>query len=175
MSTDRTKIKVQQEGEYLTAEAASAGSIAGMSNAKIAIAAMHSRLQNALKTGSENAATNVAETQCGFVPFKSKISKIGISVTSNVASDNTDYTVVKFFGRFNGTSTLIGSWNTHGGGQGALTTAGPGVIATAAGGLVTNANGTMVENSGLTYTIEKYGAGKALGQYTVFSLWLEEV
>lgn len=166
--TDREKIKNQQEGVYLTAQ--------NISSAKDAVDAMHCRpFGPFLKTGSENAATNVAESPMGFVPHKSRLKKLGIQVAANIAADGTDYTLFKFYKRWNGTSTLIASWNTHTNAQGALTTASPGIISSLATGLVTNSDADIPADYGLTYEILKFGAGKAVNTLTVFSPWLEEI
>lgn len=166
-STDRERIKDQQEGVYLTT--------GGMTNAKSAVDQMHCRALSFPKVGTENAETNVAETVMGFVPHKSRAKKFGLMTGTNIESDNTDYLVVKFFKRKAGTSTLIGSWNTHGGAQGAITTAGPAVISSAATGLVTNSDADIAEDSEITYSITKVAAGKAVAQYSIFSAWLEEI
>lgn len=163
--TDRKRIKDLQEGVHVA--------IAGITNARTSTHELHRRTRDFLKVGSENAATNVAETYLGTVHRKSKAKNIGITST-NVATDNTDYTVIKFFKRKAGVSTLVGSWNTHGGAQGALTDQGPNLIALNAG-LITNSDAEFAENSMFTYTITKAGAGKAIPQYATFSPDFEEI
>lgn len=166
--TDRDKVKDQQEGEFLTAK--------DIVSAKTAVQDMHSRTACAhRKMGAENAATNVAELPIGFVPVKSKPRKIGIRVVTNIAADNSHYAVIHFYGRKAGTSTLVGSWNTHGGAQGALTTAGPAVISTAATGLITNAQSEIAADSDFTFDIQKVGNGQDVAAGSIFSAWLEEI
>lgn len=171
-TTDRAKIKKAQKGSYLTA-GSSGDNVSDMSGA---VNAMHARpYATHRKAGSENAATNVAALPFGTVFHKAKAKAFAIQVVTNIAADNTNYAVIHFYGRYNGTSTTLGSWNTHGGAQGALTTAGPAIISTAATGLVTNADGTVVAFSGLTYDIQKVSAGQDVAAGAIFSAWLEEV
>ena len=165
--TDRDKFNDKIEGDAL--------GLAGMADAKTLGRDVQSRCGQYLKTGTENAITNVAETPITFVPRLSRVRRLAIMVTTNIAANATDYAVIKFYGRKAGTSTLVGSWNTHTSAQGALTTAGPGVIENATGGLITNADGVVAASSQLNYIISKYGAGQALATLSVFSYDLEEI
>jgi hypothetical protein len=163
--TDRAKIKEQQEGTYVTA--------ADISDAKDAVASMHARPIPFVM--SRTTANEFTEFPMGFAPHAARAKKVGIQVAANIASDNTDYVVFKFFHRTNGTSTLYASWNTHGGAQGALTTAGPGVISSAATGLVVNSDANIPANAGLQYSVVKAGDGKVVNAHCVLTPWLEEV
>ncbi len=165
--TDRKKLKDFQIGQAL--------SIAGITSAVLAVKSTHARARDYLKTGSENAATNVAELPMIFIKRASKLRGFAILPSANVASDNTDYVVFKFYKRTGATSTLIASWNTHGGAQGALTTAAPGVGENVTMGLVVNADGEIATAHYLTFELLKYGAGKAVAANTMFSFGLEEI
>jgi len=165
--TDRDKIKDQEEGVYLSA--------AGISNAKEAVAQRECRPFPFLKTGTENAATNVAESPICLAPHKCRAKKIGIQAASNVTSNASNYTLIKFFHRTNAVSTCFATWNTAPAAQGALTTSDPGVMSTAATGLVVNSDANIPANAGIYYTIDKYGTGQAIATLSTFTLWLEEV
>jgi hypothetical protein len=166
MPTDRDKIKTQDESVL---------SSTGLTSLKDAVASRECRPYPFLKTGSENAATNVAESPIALAPHACKAKKIGIQAASNVTSNAANYMLIKFFHRTNAVSTLFASWNTAPAAQGALTTSGPGVISTAATGLVANSDANIPANAGLYYTIEKYGTGQALATLSAFTLWLEEI
>ncbi len=171
--TDRKKLKDQQTGALLGA--------AGISDAAAAVRAMHSRSVPFTKTGSENAATNVAEAPMFTYPTnrrKLKVTGFGIAVASNVATDNTHYAVISFYMTPSaGSAKLVGSWNTHGGAQGALTFGTIGQVVTTALGLVTNADAVSSSTVGstFTYAILKYGNGVAIPANSVFTVGLEEI
>lgn len=166
--TDRTRIKNQQKGEYLTA--------AGMVDGNGAVNAMHTRQRDFQKRGTENAATNVAEVVCvADVARKSKLRKASIAVTTNITGDNTNYAIIKFFKRTSGTSTLIASWNTHGGAQSSLTTNVSGHCDNTTNGLVVNSDAEIAAGSQITYSIGKLGSGQLVDIGTCFSFDLEEI
>src|SRR5678809_577281 len=100
--TDRDKANDQLEGTIVTAS--------GMVDAKTCARDINSRYGQFLKTGTENAITNVAESPMSWVPRKSRVRGLAIQVTTNIAANATDYAVIKFYGRLAGTSTLVGSW-----------------------------------------------------------------
>lgn len=168
MATDREIIKLLQIGQLQGTD---------VSNARTAVGATHARPRDFLKTGSENAATNVAESPMTFLKRASKLRGFAILPSANVASDNSHYVVIKFYKRFTngGSQTLIGSWNTHGGAQGALTALTAADATTNTLGLVTNSDGEIAANSILTYEILKIGNGQAVGALTMFSFGLEEI
>ncbi len=166
--TDRSRIKQQQEGQFLTA--------GGMTDGKLAVRHLHSRgLQGATKTGTENAATNVAQTPAlGYQFRKVKVRGIGITTFSNIATNNTSYNVFKFYKTVAGTSTLIGSWNTHGGAQGAITLGTPAVIAVGTG-LITNSDAEIAVGASIDYVITKVSAGQLVDPGMLFDFDLEEI
>ncbi len=166
--TDRARIKNQQEGVFLAA--------AGMTDAHAATRALHSRgLQGAQKTGTENAATNVAQTPAlGYQFRKVKVRGIGITTVSNIATNNTNYDVFKFYKTVAGTSTLIGSWNTHGGAQGSIVYGTPVVIAVGTG-LVANSDAEIPIGASVDYVITKVSGGALVDPGMLFDFDLEEI
>lgn len=165
MTTDRFKIKEQQEGTYATA--------ADISDVHDAVQAMNARPYPFVVT--RTTANEFSESPCGFVPHKSRVKKMGIQVVANIASDNTSYLIFNLFKRVAGTSTLVASWNTHGGAQGALTTAAPAVVSTAATGLVVNSDAVIPADAGLTYSVVKASNGQSVTAQWVLTPWLEEI
>ncbi len=165
--TDRKKIKDFESGVYL--------GIDGISAVPTAIQEIHTRPRTFTKTGTENAATNVAESPMFFLKNRSRNRPMTIVTTANVATHNTDYIVVNFYKRLSGTSVRLGSWNTHGGAQGAMTALEPSRILTTATGLVTNSDAEIATLSVLTYDIKKYGNGQEFPALSVFSFGMEEI
>jgi glucose-6-phosphate dehydrogenase assembly protein OpcA len=163
MATDRTLLKNFQKGQLLTA---------GLSNSSSAVDYTHQHTRDFLKTGTENAATNVAESPMHRTISTSTRRIVGVVLlpTANVASDNTDYVVINFYKRISGTSTRVAWWNTHGGANGALT----GLSAHACN-VVSNSDKVVAGGAIMTYNIAKYGAGKAIDPLAVFSIGYEDI
>ena len=133
------------------------------------------------KTGSENAATNVAETFTTTVFRKVRPRAISILTGTNIASDNTNYVVISFFKRENsgaGAQTLLGSWNTHGAAQKGITLGVPAVIDKTTG-FVDNSDMVISASHSapavISYSIGKLGSGQSVAQYTTFSIDFEEI
>jgi hypothetical protein len=156
--TDREILKMQQAGALGTS---------GATNAVDAVAKSHTKTIHILKTGTENAATNVAEWFAGVVNRKSRTSSIKYLSATAVANDTTDYVVLKVF---QGTgATLIGSYNSHTSAQGATTAKTP-----ASFSLVSNSDVVIAAGTPISYEVKKYGAGKAV-DVGVIAVDLEEV
>jgi len=164
--TDRKKIKDQQKGEFLTA--------AGISDADAAVVAMHSRHFNYARTGSENAATNVAEVPMGIVHRLSRCRAVYFTSDAAVANDTSDYDTVYVYkfastGGALGAGTLVASWNTHTSAQSAIT-----ANAKHSMSLVTAAAASIAADSVLTMKVGKSGSGKVLTNFAI-TLDLEEI
>lgn len=160
--TDREYLKMQQAGALNTS---------GATNAVTAVASAHTRTIHILKTGTENAATNVAEWFGGVVTRKSKVKGVYYTSATAIANDTSDYVVIK---AFQGTSaTLLGSWNSHTSAQGATTAKTP-----ASFSLVTNSDLVISANSAspvsVSFEVKKYGNGKVV-DVGVIAVDLEEV
>lgn len=160
--TDRVIFKKQQVGSLGTA---------GASNALGEIAEVHTRAHSIPKTGTENAATNVAETALAVVRRKAQCQGFKYSTGTNVASNATNYLVVTISKRdgAGGAAVTLATYNTHPSAQGAITQWQP-----AAFSVVANADATIAAGSLLTYTVGKQGTGQLL-DVGVFTPVLEEV
>lgn len=165
MPTDREYFKRIQKGQFTSENLASAP--------LTEITEVHSRTREISKFGTENAATNVAETGGLVLARKSKLRSVKLLTGTNVASDNTDYVVVTISKRLsNGASqTTLATLNTHGGANGAITRYVPIAFTLTS----TGADLEIASGSAITYTVTKAGSGKALGGDTVFSLDFEEI
>lgn len=153
--TDREIIK-----QRLTGVAQSYGLAA---DPKAATAAIHTRSRDFAKVGTENAATNVAETLMFPVNRKSIPASIKFTTGTAVASDNTDYVVLTISKRTGtGAAVTVASWNSHGGAQGAITANVPASLS-----IVPNADSVIAAGDILTYSLGKVGAGKAVGIGTI--------
>ena len=164
--TDRKKIKDQQKGEFVTT--------AGIADADAAVVAMHSRYLSYARTGSENAATNVAEVPMGINHRLSRLRGAYLTADAAVANDGTDYNKVYVFafpaaGGALGAGTLVASWNTHTSAQSAIT-----ANAKHSMSLVTAAAASIAADSVFTMKIGKTGAGKAMTNIAI-TLDLEEI
>jgi hypothetical protein len=160
--SDRTAVKKFQKGQFL--------GIKGVSDAASIVNTIHQHARDFLKTGTENAATNVDESPMFTTGGTRVLKRFNIAPKSNVASDNTDYVVFKIFKRINSTSTLVAFWNTHGGANGALTE-----LNRHAANVVTNSDATVASSSSMTYKIEKYGAGQQVDPGLIFSFAMEDI
>jgi hypothetical protein len=165
MTTDREYLKQAQSGHI-----ASTGAAAPITEVGYA----HTRARDFMKTGSENAATNVAESAMFVVNRKSKLVAADLHVPSNVATSNTDYLTLKVYKRDSAGANqlLVASYNTHGGAQGAVTQ----WIAKDFSINTTSDTHVIAAGSVLTYEIVKGSAtGVALPTLSIFSFDLEEV
>jgi hypothetical protein len=108
------------------------------------------------KTGTENAATNVAETIGGTVLRAAKIKAVKLLTGTNVAGDNTDYLVITVSKRTGATKTTVATCNTHLGAQGNITQFVPESFS-----LVAAAQNLAIDDV-LTFEITKAASGKAL-------------
>ncbi len=156
--TDREIIKQRQAGQ--------AGSYNLAGSAVDAVAAMHTHSRDCAKTGTENAATNVAETVMFVSNRKGQTKTVKYLNGTNVAANTTDYMVMTVAKSTAGAaSTPIATYNT---------------AATAVGGAITkwipasfivspNADSVVAVGDVVTYKILKYGAGQVAdpGAFTV--------
>ncbi len=162
MATDREYLKQQQAGMLNTT---------GAVNARPEVNSAHSRTFHIQKVGTENAATNVAETVALVVARKAQLSSAKYLTGTNVANDATDYSVVTLYKRTSAgaSQTTVATYNTATAAQGAIVLQVP-----ASFSAVTNADATIAAGSILTYAVKKYGAGK-LVDVGVIAVDLEEV
>ena len=167
--TDRQYRKMQESGQLQTT---------GAATAILEVARMHARPQPFLKTGSENASTNVAETNLTMVPNKSQfgtaVGQIAFISPTTITRDTSNYAVITVSKRTAGGSPVtVGTWNTHNSAQGTITAWVPALlsIATANSG----ADATCAASDVLTYTIVKAGTGVQIPQYSTFTISPEEV
>ena len=156
MTTDRTKIKDQQKGEYL--------STAGIVDSAGEVEKLHTRSFSVAVHALENAATNVTERPVGIIKRLSKIKAISIVPPAAVANDATDYVKVYVYKYTSAgaTQTLLGSWNSATAAQGAMT-----AYAKHSLSLVTAAVASVSADSTITFHVGKFGAGKVLGNCSV--------
>jgi hypothetical protein len=122
-----------------------------------------------LKTGTENAATNVAETIGGTVFRAAKVKAVKLLTGTNVAGDNTDYLVITVSKRTGATKTTIATCNTHLGAQGDITQFVPESFS-----LVAAAQNLAV-NDVITYEITKAASGKQLAALSEIAVDIQEV
>ena len=154
--TDRKKIKDQQAGEFVTT--------AGIVDAAGEVTKIHSRLLNWARSGSENAATNIAEAPGGCIKRLSKIKSITVVPLESVSNDTTNYDKIYVY-KYNstgGSKTLIGSWNTHTSAQSAMTAFAKHTLS-----LVSSACASVAADSPITYHVGKSGSGQALTMFSV--------
>lgn len=152
MATDRQYMKLQQAGALQTT---------GATNAIGEVGKAHSRPYPMVKAGTENAATNVAQT---FLCVLNRKSQFGLGSNgtvkfitgSTVTKDTSNYAVTKVFklDSAGANSTLVASWNTHNSAQGTITANVPASLS-----VVANADATVDAGSSLYYTIDKIGTG----------------
>jgi hypothetical protein len=155
MATDREILKNQQLGALVTTDA---------SSPRTAIEDTHRHSRDFMKTGTENAATNVASTLMFTVKRKSKTRAVNYLTGTNVASNASNYVVITVQKQTAGASaTTVATYNTAPSAQGAITTNIP-----AAFSVVTNTDGTLAADDTLHYIVEKYGTGQAvaIGTFT---------
>lgn len=149
--TDRSILKEREAGQ------AQSFGLAGTS--ADAVAAKHTRTLVGAKTGTENAATGVAETAMFVVNRKAQTKTVKFINGTNIAANTTDWTyLVVGKSTAGAASTPIATFNTG---------------ATAVGGAVTkwvpaafivvpNADATIAAGDVITYVITKGGAGKLI-------------
>ena len=133
---------------------------------------MHRRAFTIFRTGTENAATNVAETSFAVVPRKAQVKAIYLQSKASVSNSNTDHNKLYVYKRTSAgaTAVLLGSWNTATAAQSAVT-------AFAANSLSLSSTSTdLAIDAGavLTYHVGKFNAGQAMGEFSV-TVDVEEV
>lgn len=162
--TDRELLKQQQAGQLATAGT-------GASDATLEITKAHTRTYHIQKTGTENAATNVAETYALVVNRKSVFKSAKFLTGTGSTQDASNYARLEISKRdgAGGSQVNVASYNTHNSGQGTITAAVP-----ASFSVVANADATIAAGSVLTYTIGKLGSGVAISTGVV-AVDLEEV
>ncbi len=161
MATDREMLKLQQVGAATTLPLAS--------TAQAVVAAAHTRTRDFPKVGTENAATNVAET-CMFTVRRAS-RPVGVYFTGGggVAGNATDYaflTVEKMTANVAG--GIVASYNTHTSAQSTIT-------GNVAASFSLNADCTLAVGDTLTYKIRKVSATGALITIGCFTVDLEEI
>lgn len=153
--TDRELRKQQEAGQLGTA---------GASNARAEVNKIHRRSRDFMKTGTENAATNVAATLMFTVKRQTATAAIDYLTGTNVANDTSDYLVITVTKQTAGTnSKTVATYNTHTSAQGAIVANIP-----ASFSVVGNSDSVLDANDTLHYAITKYGSGKqiAIGTFT---------
>lgn len=166
MATDRALSKEQKQG----ALASVAGTAPILNPAQVVIDA-ESRDDGYLKTGTENAATNVAETQIGWLPRQGLLRSVRIIPPSNVANDNTNnvlFTVAVRSSPAYNVATTVATYNTSTQLQGALVSFTPGAAA------IVPAAAQIPANAVLTLTITKGGSGQLVPALTTVHWDVEE-
>ncbi len=161
MATDREILKLQQVGTVTTA------GLAG--TAKAAVAAAHTRYRDIPKVGTENAATNVAETVLFTVRHAGKPAYVGFTGGGSVAGNATDYAFLTVEKMTAGVAAgIVASYNTHTSAQSSIT---GNVAAT----FSLNTDATVAIGDTLTYKIRKVSATGALITVGTFTIGLEEI
>jgi hypothetical protein len=160
--TDREIIKERQTGQVQSY------GVAG--SAKDAVAATHTRSINCNKVGTENAATNIAETVICTVNRKSRLASVKYLTNSTVPGNATDSMLFTIAKRTAGAAAVtVATWNTDTGAQSTIT-----ALVPASFPVVANADAILAAGDILTYTVRKVAAGKLLDP-AVFTVDLEEV
>lgn len=162
MATNRSILKAQQIGALVTTD---------VTDAQAAIASAHTRYYNFTKVGTENAATNVAETPMFTVRHAAKTSSIYWLSKTTATGNATDYAVITVSKGTAGAATVpVASWNTHTSAQGTITGNVPAALV-----VVSNADASLSTNDALFYTIRKVSAtGVDVGLGTI-TVGIEEV
>lgn len=165
MATDREYLKRQQAGMLNTS-----GTTSDAVTVRSAVNAAHSRTHHIQKTGTENAATNVAETVGLVIARQAQLASAKYLTGTNVANDSSNYVVITLSKRTSAgaSQTTVASYNTHTSAQNQITLNVP-----AAFSLVTNTDSVIAAGSILTYTVNKYGSGQAVA-VGVLAVDLEE-
>ncbi len=159
--TDRELVKLAQVGQAQGLGLAAAP--------KTAVQALHTRSHHCVKVGTENAATNVAETVMFTVNRKGLPLSVKYVTNSAVAGNATDYVLITVQKRVAGVDGgIVASWNTH-------TSAQSSIAALVPVTFVANADQTIAAGDVLTYTCRKVAAGKLLDAPAAFTVDIEEV
>lgn len=146
-----------------------AGSLSNSDNSTLEIQRIHTRSRDCAKVGTENAATNVAETVMFTVNRKSKPTVKYLTGT-NSAQDASNYLVFTISKKTAGASkTTVATYNTHNSAQGSIVKDIP-----ASFSVVANSDSTIAAGDALFYEITKVGTGVALAIGTI-TVDLEEV
>lgn len=152
--TDREYLKMQQAGALGTT---------GASNAVTEVARAHRRSRDFMKTGTENAETNVAATLMFTVRRKTKVSEVLYLTGTNVVADTSHYLLFTVTKRTAGAAGVtVATYNSHNSAQGSIVENVP-----AAFSVVGNADSVLAAGDTLHYAITKAGSGKALAIGTV--------
>ncbi len=161
MATDRAILKLQHEGVLTTAGLAS--------TAKAAVAAAHTRSYVFPKVGTENAATNVAETCMFTVRRAGKPAGVYFTGGGSIAGNATDYALLTVEKMTAGVAAgIVASYNTHTSAQSSIT-------GNVAASFALNTDATIAVGDTLTYKIRKVSATGALVTIGSFTVDLEEI
>jgi ABC-type hemin transport system substrate-binding protein len=136
-----------------------------------AASVMSTRTQHMSRVGSENAATNVAETAGCVVNRASVLKSIKLTSATAVTNSNTDHLVVYAYKYTSagGSKTLLGSWNTATAAQSATT-----AFAAHSLSLVGGTANNIAAGSTISYHVGKFNQGQALANLAL-AVDLEEV
>ena len=161
MATDRDILKTAQIG--------AASTLPDISAPKTAVRAMHTRSYIFPKVGTENAATNVAETCMFTVRRASKPVGVYFTGGGTVAGNATDYAYLTVEKMTAGVAAgIVASYNTHTSAQSSIT-------GNVAASFSLNANCSIAVGDTLTYKIRKVSATGALITIGSFTVDLEEI
>ncbi len=167
MATDRSIIKAIWAGLFRTA--ATTTTIVDPIGE---VAKFNTRSLSHQRNGTENAATNIAETVFGVVNRKSLVKSLKLQTIGAVANDATAYDKIIVYKRTSAgaSQTVLGSWNTATAAQGATTA----LAAHSLSLTSTTADLTIAAGSVLTVHVGKFGNGQAIAEFSV-TADLEEV
>lgn len=163
MPSDRAIFKERQTGQAQTY------GLANSNSPSVVVADIHRRSLVVAKTGTENAATNVAETAACVVNRAARVRSVKYLGAANVAQSTSDFVVMTISKRTaGGSATTVATYNSHNSAQGAITQYSPASFSVASNGAEALAAGDA-----LTFTITKSGSGQAVGAGT-FTVDVEE-
>lgn len=162
--TDRQLLKMQQAGALGTT---------GASTPIAEIGRAHSFPHSVPKSGTENAATNVAETPLCTVNFKGFVGTGGVGTikfmtNATATQDTSNYAVITVLKRTaGGAAVTVASWNTHNSAQGTITAWTPATLVAATAN--SGADATIAAGDALSYTITKAASGVQIqpGVFTI--------
>jgi hypothetical protein len=164
--TDRSIIKAFFKGLFRTAATSTA-----IVDSIGAAVDMDSRPYVMSRQGTENAATNVAETSGCVIERASKLRSIKLSSATAVTNSNNDHVVVYAYKYTSAgaSKTLLGSWNTATAAQSATT-----AFAAHSLSLVGGTASVLPAGSTISYHVGKFNAGQALANLAL-TVDVEEV
>lgn len=163
-ATDRARLKQLHRGQFVTNNSAT--------DPLGEVAEFHKRQRDVVKLGTENAATNMAETPCFHVNRKSILRRVNGLPAATVTGNASNYAVVNVYKRLGsngGSQTLLASWNSHTSAQSTMT-----INLSNNFSLAAAANTVIAAGSVVTYEVLKFGTGVAINADTKLTFDLEE-